>query len=55
MFGALGARTLENTVSVSRADQRLAEGIDERLRDELRTVVGALATAVAARTAALAA
>jgi len=55
VLGALGARTLENTVGVSKADQRLAEGIDERLRDELRTVVGALATAVAARTAALAA
>lgn len=37
------------------ADQRLAEGIDEPLRDELRTVVGALAAAVAARSAALAA
>lgn len=55
VLGALGARTLEDTVSVPKADQRLADGIDETLRDELRTVVGALAAAVAARSAALAA
>lgn len=55
VLGALGARCLDDTIIVPKAEQRLAEGIDETLRDELRTVVGALATAVAARTAALAA
>jgi len=55
VLGALGARCLDDTTSVPKAEQRLAEGIDATLWDELRMVVGALATAVAARTAALAA
>jgi len=54
VLGALGARTLEDTVSVPKADQRLAEGVDATLRDELRTVVTALAGAVEARAAAAA-
>lgn len=55
VLAALGARTLDDTVSVPRADQRLAEGIDQALRDELATVVAALGSAVAAREAANAA
>jgi len=54
VLGALGACTLEDTVSVPKADGRLAEGVDATLRDELRTVVGALAAAVEARAAAAA-
>jgi len=54
VLGALGARTLDDTVSVPKADQRLAEGVDATLRDELRTVVSALAAAVEARAAAAA-
>ena len=54
VLGALGARTLDATVSVPKADQRLAEGVDATLRDELRTVVSALAAAVEARAAAAA-
>ena len=49
VLGALGARTLEDTVAVPKADQRLANGVDATLLDELRTVVDALATAVEAR------
>ena len=49
VLGALGARTLEDTVAVAKADQRLANGVDATLLDELRTVVDALATAVRAR------
>jgi chromate reductase, NAD(P)H dehydrogenase (quinone) len=49
VLGALGARTLEDTVAVAKADQRLANGVDATLLDELRTVVDALARAVEAR------
>jgi chromate reductase, NAD(P)H dehydrogenase (quinone) len=49
VLGALGARSLEDTVAVAKADERLADGVDATLLDELRTVVDALATAVAAR------
>ena len=49
VIGALGARSLEDTVAVAKADERLADGVDATLLDELRTVVDALATAVAAR------
>jgi chromate reductase, NAD(P)H dehydrogenase (quinone) len=49
VLGALGARALEDTVAVAKADQRLANGVDATLLDELRTVVDALATAVEAR------
>ena len=55
VMGALGARTLEDTVAVAKADQRLANGVDATLLDELRTVVDALATAVDARQTARAA
>src|SRR5687767_8485518 len=51
VLGALGARTLEETVAVPRADQRLADGVDAALLEELRTVVDALAAAVEAREA----
>ena len=49
VLGALGARTLEDTIAVPKADQRLADGVDATLLDELRTVVDALATAVEVR------
>ncbi len=50
VLGALGARTLEETVSVPKAHERLADGVDAELLAEIRGVVGALAAAVAART-----
>lgn len=53
VMGALGARTLEDTVAVPKAHERLAEGIDETLAEELRTVLGALEAAVEARVGAL--
>jgi chromate reductase len=49
VMGALGARTIEDTIAVAKADERLANGVDATLLDELRTVVDALATAVEAR------
>jgi chromate reductase, NAD(P)H dehydrogenase (quinone) len=49
VLGALGARTLEETISVAKAHERLADGVDDTLRDELRTVLAALAAAVATR------
>jgi chromate reductase, NAD(P)H dehydrogenase (quinone) len=55
VLGALGARTLEDTVAVPKADERLANGVDATLLDELRTVVDALAAAVEARRASAAA
>ena len=51
VLGALGARTLEETVAVPKADERLADGVDAALLIELRSVVDALAAAVEARTA----
>jgi chromate reductase, NAD(P)H dehydrogenase (quinone) len=51
VFGALGARTLEETLSVPKADVRLAGGVDDTLRDELQTIVAALVTAVREREA----
>jgi hypothetical protein len=54
VLGALGARTLEDTVAVPKADERLLGGIDQTLRDELATVVAALVSAVEARAAAAA-
>jgi chromate reductase len=53
VVGALGARALEETVAVAKADERLADGVDAELLGELRTVVDALATAVGAREASL--
>jgi len=55
VMGALGARTLEDTVAVPKAHERLADGVDATLLDELRTVVDALATAVESRETARAA
>jgi chromate reductase len=52
--GALGGRTLEDTVAVPKADQRLENGVDAELLLELRGVVDALAAAVDARMAAAA-
>jgi chromate reductase len=49
VLGALGARTLEDTVAVPKAHERQADGVDATLFDELRTVVDALAMAVEAR------
>ena len=51
VIGALGARTLEDTVAVAKADVRLADGVDADLLAELRSVVDALAAAVDARVA----
>jgi len=55
VLGALGARTLEDTVAVAKADERLDDGVDAALLSELRTVVDALAAAVEAHAAAAAA
>jgi len=51
VMSALGARTLEATVAVAKADDRLANGVDAELLAELRAVVDALAEAVEARAA----
>src|SRR5918992_4124566 len=51
VLGALGARALEETVAVPRADQRLANGVDAALLEEIPPVVDALAAAVEAREA----
>ena len=51
VMGALGARTLGETVTVAKADTRLADGVDAALLAELRAVVDALAAAVDERTA----
>jgi chromate reductase len=51
VMGALGARTIEDTVAVAKADDRLANGVDSALLDQLRAVVDALAEAVEARVA----
>jgi chromate reductase len=51
VIGALGARTLEDTVAVPKADERLENGVDAALLIELRAVVDALAAAVDARAA----
>jgi chromate reductase len=52
VLGALGARTIEDTVAVPKADQRLENGVDSELLAELRSVVDALAVAVENRAAA---
>ncbi|HEX4930966.1 MAG TPA: NAD(P)H-dependent oxidoreductase [Gaiellaceae bacterium] len=51
VMGALGARPIEDTVAVAKADERLADGIDAELLTELRAVVDALAKAVESREA----
>jgi chromate reductase len=55
VLGALGARALEDTVAVPKADVRLADGVDAELLAELRAVVDALAAEVDARVLASAA
>ena len=49
VLGALGARVLDETVTLPKAHDRLAEGADEALVDELRAVLSALAHEVALR------
>jgi chromate reductase, NAD(P)H dehydrogenase (quinone) len=51
VMSALGARTLEDTLAVAKADVRLADGLDGELLGELRTIVDALAEAVETRVA----
>ncbi len=51
VMGALGARTLEETLAAAKADTRLADGVDAALLAELRAVVDALAAAVDERAA----
>ena len=51
VMGALGARPLEDTVAVAKADTRLADGVDAELLAELRAVVDGLAAAVSERQA----
>lgn len=51
VLSALGARTIDDTVAVGKADQRLANGIDAELLAELRAVVDALTAAVESRAA----
>ena len=55
VMGALGARTIEDTIAVAKADERLADGVDAKLLLELRTVVDALTAAVVSRATAVAA
>jgi chromate reductase len=55
VLGALGARTLEATVAVGKANERLEGEPDDELRDGLRAVIDALAGAVEARAATAAA
>ena len=54
VLGALGARVVEDTLALPRAHERLADGVDEALDAELRSVVHALTNAVEARLAAAA-
>ena len=54
VLGALGARVLEDTLALPKAHERLADGVDEALSAELRSVVHALTNAVEARLAAAA-
>jgi chromate reductase, NAD(P)H dehydrogenase (quinone) len=49
VLGALGARVLEDTVTVPRAHERLADGVGPDLAEELRTVLEALAVEVRER------
>jgi chromate reductase len=51
VLGAMGARVLEEAVTVAKAHERLADGHDEQLLDELRAVLAALGAAVEARSA----
>jgi chromate reductase, NAD(P)H dehydrogenase (quinone) len=49
VLGVLGARTIEDTVAVAKAYERLANGVDAELLAELGAVVDALAEAVEMR------
>jgi chromate reductase len=51
VVGAIGARTLEEAVTVPKAHEGLAAGADEALAAELRAVVDALVAAAQARVA----
>lgn len=55
VLGAIGARVLDDTVTVPKAHEQLAGDPDEALLLELRSVVDALAASVEARVAAAAA
>jgi chromate reductase, NAD(P)H dehydrogenase (quinone) len=55
VLGALGARTLEETVALGKANERLEGEPDDELLDGLRAVVDALVEAVEARAASAAA
>jgi len=52
VLSAIGARTLEDAVTVAKAHERLGDGGDETLEAELRAVLDALGAAVAERVAA---
>ncbi len=52
VLGAIGARVLDASAAVPKAHERLADGVDDALLDELASVVEALAVAVDARQAA---
>ena len=54
VLGAIGARVLDDAVTVSKAHERLVGEPDAALLDELRDVVDALGAAVEARVAAAA-
>jgi chromate reductase, NAD(P)H dehydrogenase (quinone) len=49
VLGALGAHVLEDTVAVGKAHDRLADGADEKLQEELRDVLAGLAREVDSR------
>lgn len=49
VLGALGARVLDETVTVPKAHERLAAGVDDALAGELRAVLSALAHEVELR------
>ena len=55
VLGALGARALDVSISVAKANERLADGVDPALRIELQSVVEALLESIEARAAVTAA
>ncbi|HVM69634.1 MAG TPA: NAD(P)H-dependent oxidoreductase, partial [Gaiellaceae bacterium] len=55
VLGALGARVLEDAVVVPKAHERLADGVDAELAEELRAVLEALLGEVRERETAAAA
>jgi chromate reductase len=54
VLGALGARVVDETVTLAKARERLADGVDDPLAAEVRSVVHVLAAAVEERLAAAA-